>query len=231
MEEQNALSKLDELTTELLNKDPLTLAVISAVPYFGGTLTTLFSAKWLKLYQERTRLLFQQLGEQLNNLDEQTINKGYFDTDEGVDLLIKAVEESTKTRSEEKRDLIARVLCGAVIDYKQDTYAPEEYLYLISELTIQELRVARSMYENRPETPAESWNRWEQHACDTIGIDKANLHTAISRLGSAGLLQSITAGLEEGKGVAMYVPEYGEGGRYMVTEAFDRLMSFLQLEQ
>lgn len=230
MDEQDLPSKLDELTTELLNKDPLTLAAISTIPYFGGTIATFFSAKWLTIYQGRTEALFQQFGEHLKNLDGRTIDKDYFDTDEGIDLLIKAVEQSTKTRSEEKRDLIARVLRGAVIDYKQDTYSPEEYLYLISDLTVQELRVARSIHEVRPKTRKESWYEWEERVCNTVGIDKANLHMMVRRLGSTGLLQPITAGYEESKGIAMYVPEYGEGGYYMVTEAFDKLMRFLQLD-
>ena len=151
MEEQNLPTKADELIAELANKDPLVLASISAVPYFGSTLATFFSTKWLAIYQERTAALFRKFGEHLNNLDEQTMKQDYFDTAEGIDLLIKAVEQSSRTRGEEKRDLIARILCGAIMDFEESEYSPEEYLYLLSALTVRELRVARSMYENRPE--------------------------------------------------------------------------------
>lgn len=70
----------------------------------------------------------------------QAIRKGYFGTPEGYDLLIKALDESHKTSSKEKRELNARILRGAIIDFEQKKYAAEEYLHLISDLTLQELR-------------------------------------------------------------------------------------------
>jgi len=52
MGEKNLPAEADEILAEVLNKDPLVLASISAVPYFGSTLATFFSAKWLQIYQE-----------------------------------------------------------------------------------------------------------------------------------------------------------------------------------
>jgi hypothetical protein len=143
-------------------------------------------------------------------------------------LLIRALGESRKTRSEEKRGLIARILRGAVIDYEQGTYSPEEYLSLISDLTVQELRVARLLYEERPETENEPWKQWEERACATIGIDRADLHLALSRLGTTGLLQQVSGGRDE-DGTWLAFPKYGESSYYRVTQAFDRLMEFLAL--
>jgi predicted transcriptional regulator of viral defense system len=147
-----------------------------------------------EIVQERNKRLFQQLSEHLEAVDEQAIKKGYFETEEGFDLLIKALDESRRTRSEEKRDLIARILAGATLtEPEQDSYSTEDYLYLISDLTIQELRVARLIYEQRPDTDDESWNAWEAETCATLDIDKAALHLALARLRSTGLLQRVNA--------------------------------------
>jgi hypothetical protein len=46
--EERLPARARELASELLN-DPLLLGAVSAVPYFGGTLATFFSAKQLVL--------------------------------------------------------------------------------------------------------------------------------------------------------------------------------------
>jgi hypothetical protein len=80
MEEKNLPDKVDELLTEVVNKDPIVLASLSAVTYFGGTIAAFFSAKWLNIYQERTKALFEQVTEHLSRLDEQAVRQDYFDS-------------------------------------------------------------------------------------------------------------------------------------------------------
>jgi hypothetical protein len=232
MPDKNLPDKVDELLAEVVNKDPLTLASISAVPYFGGVLATFFSAKWLEIYQERTKVLFEQFTEHLNNLDEQAIRRDYFDTPEGMDLLIRAVEESSKTRNDDKRDLITRVLRGAVLNYGRGEYSPEEYLYLISNLTVQELRVARSIYYDRPNFKSEEdWQAWEDSVCAEISIGKEDLHMALSRLASAGLLAPVIAYTDDDAMGVIISPEAHseEDTRYVITSVFEKLMRFLEL--
>lgn len=94
-----------EAAIERLNQDPLLLAAISAVPVVGGSITQVLTWFGQEIVQERNKRLFQQFSEHLEAIDEQAIRKGYFETEEGFDLLIKALDESRRTRSEEKRDL------------------------------------------------------------------------------------------------------------------------------
>jgi hypothetical protein len=222
-----------EAAIERLNQDPLLLAAISAVPVVGGSITQVLTWFGQEIVQERNKRLFQQFSEHLEAIDEQAIRKGYFETEEGFDLLIKALDESRRTRSEEKRDLIARILVGATLtEPEQDSYSPEDYLYLISDLTVQELRVARLMYEQRPNTNEESWNSWEAEASATLGIDRTDLHMALVRLGSTGLLVLVTSGNDAEDEGTFWVdtPEYGKSGYYIVTATFDKLMKFLSLD-
>jgi hypothetical protein len=229
MERKNLPDKAEELLTEVLTKDPLVLASISAVPYFGSTLATFFSAKWLQIYQERTNALFERFRDYLNSLDERAIRRDYFDTPEGIDLLMKATEQSAKTRSEEKRDLIARILAGAAsTECEQGEYSPEEYLNLIAALTVKELDVARTIYriqlgQNYMNTDVgDKWKAWEAQRREIARIhalDPGDLTLMFDRIASTGLIE------------LSYVLFPSTPRRtYWVTLAFDRLMGFLRLD-
>jgi hypothetical protein len=105
-----------ESAIERPNQDPYLLATITAVPFVGGSITQALTGIGQQIVQERNAKLFQQLAEQLADIDEQSIRRGYFETPEGFDLLIKAMDESRRTRSDDKRDFIARILRGALTD-------------------------------------------------------------------------------------------------------------------
>jgi hypothetical protein len=216
---------------EVIAEEPVLQALLNMIPGVGGSLNELLAGKGQRIMEERRDNLLLLLGKHLEAIDEQAIKKDYFETPEGFDLLIKALDESGRTRSEEKRDLIARVLTGAASSPENSNYSPEDYLYLISDLTIQELRVARLIYKQRPDTNEESWNAWEAEACATLGIDRTDLHMALARLGSTGLLVLVTSGDAEEEGT-MWVsaPEYGKSGYYIATATFDKVMEFLRLE-
>lgn len=230
-EKQPSMRQSLNTSLEIIAEEPVLRALINAIPSVGSSLNELLAGKGQRIIEERRDNFLKLLGEHLEALDKETIRKDYFETPEGFDLLIKALDESRRTRSEEKRDLIARILVGAASETSEyeRRYSPEEYLYLVSNLTIQELRVARLIYKERPQTRVEQWNTWEAEACATLGVDKTDLHMALARLNSTGLLQLVTSG-RDGDGLWLSSPTYGEGGYYMVTATFDRLMEFLQLE-
>ncbi len=214
---------------EVIAEEPGLQAILNLIPY-GGSLNELLAGKGQRIIEERRNAFLRLLFTRLEALDEETIRKDYFQTDEGFDLLFKALDEARKTRSEEKRDLIVRILCSAMLDFERGSYSPEEYLYLISDLTVQDLRVARLMYQDRPKLREESWGEWEDKVSATLGIDKPDLHLTLHRLGSTGLLKLVTAGEDDDTG-SLWVAthKYGEGSFYVVTPAFDKLMEFLQL--
>jgi hypothetical protein len=179
--------------------------------------------------QARTERMFQQFVEHLENRDENTIDKGYFDSPEGFDLLIGAVDASNKTRSDGKRDLIARTLAGAAShDSERSEYDPEEYLNVLAILTVRELQVARTIYElqkglDYKEIDTEKrWETWLAHRdeiMERIAVDEDELALILERIVATGLITLV------------YIQFPGSPGRtYWVTPAFDRLMKFLQLE-
>jgi hypothetical protein len=196
--------------------------------FFGSTLATFFSAKWLQVYQERTKSLFDKFGEDINELDERTLRKDFFETDEGMDLLMKATEQSARTRSEEKRDLIARILAGAAsTDTGQSEYSPEEYLSIVASLTPRELEVARTIYdlqkdisprELESDNRMETWRLCVESMREKHAIDKDELPLLLNRIASTGLVDLI------------YVQYPGSPApTYWVSPAFHKLMELLRL--
>jgi hypothetical protein len=212
-----------------LNQDPYLLAAITAVPVVGGSITQVLTGIGQQIVQERNAKLFQQLSEHLAEVDEQTIKQDYFGTPEGFDLLIKAMDESRRTRSDVKRDLIARILTGAVLDYERGEYSPEEYLYLISDLTERELMVASSLYKARP-TWESSFKRWASKTSKELGLGTSALEMILARLEARGLVSKSELAAFD---VSGYSPE---NWKYAPTKSiitispmFRKLMDFLEL--
>jgi hypothetical protein len=123
--------------------------LLTRIPLVGDSLTELAAGKGQQIMEARRDEFLQLLAEHLAALEEQAVRKDYFQTPEVFDLLIKASNESRRTRSKEKRALYARILRGAIVDFEHGGYSAEEYLRLSCDLTLQELRVARLLYETR----------------------------------------------------------------------------------
>jgi len=232
-EQQPSFKESLNTSLEIISEEPVLRALLNAIPYVGGSLNELMAGKGQQMIEERRDNLLRLLTEHMEAIEVEAIRKDYFETPEGFDLLIKALDSSRRTRSEEKRDLIARILRGAVIDNETDRYSPEEYLYLISDLTVQELRVAKLLYENRPKTDEKPWKEWEEKTSTALGIDRSDLHMALNRLGATGLIQQVIAGIDGGGAGDLWNSEakYGEVNYFMVTQTFDRLMKFLELKE
>ena len=183
-----------------------------------------------RIGKERLEEFLTLLAGELKTLETQAVRKDYFETPEGYDLLIKALDEARKTRSKEKRDLYARILRGAIADFEQGRYSAEEYLYLISDLTLKELRVARSLYEApRSMLSDEAWELWRNKACRETGMDEADLSMILSRISSFGLIEPVVVGNDE-NGFWVNIGDPGDAGIYRVTPSFEKLMEFLEPE-
>jgi hypothetical protein len=227
MEEEKTPSKI-EAAIEQLNQDPYLLATITAIPGVGGSITQLITGIGQQIVQERHKRLLERLAEHLATVDEQSIRRDYFETPEGFDLLIKAMDESRRTRSEEKRDLIARILAGATLtDAGQGEYSPEEYLNIVADLTDKEWALARTIYtlqqglsprELDPSNKAEIWRMCAEDISKKHDIGANDLPLLLNRIHSAGLLDLFYV-LYPGSPVPTY----------WVSPAFHKLIEFLQL--
>ncbi len=229
VEEEKPPSLRESLETslEILAEDPILRVLLKGIPLVGDSLTEIAAGKGQQIIEARRDEFLQLLAEHLATLEKQAIRKDYFQTPEGFDLLIKALDESRRTRSKEKRDIYARILRGAIVDFEQGRNSAEEYLYLISDLTLKELKVARLLYETRPESEVDYWEEWKKEVCRDLNIDREDLSMILARIEASGLIERVIGT----RGSKRYIGSSNPGmGYYKVTPAFEKLMKFLELE-
>lgn len=193
---------------EIIAEDPKLRAMLSLVPHVGGSLVELFAGKGQQMIEERRDEFIQQLSKRLETVDERAVREDYFETPEGFDLLIKALDEARKTRSTEKRDFYARILAGAAsAPSENEEVSAEEYLYLVSDLTIRELKLVRKIYEVQKDyirryidqegqdprqkytgEEIEIWYEQRDILIEDAGVDHNEVMQLVSRISSTGLV-------------------------------------------
>src|SRR5215204_3710737 len=109
-------------------------------------------------------------------------------------------------------------------------YSSDEYLYLISDLTEKEIKVALSAYEE-PLPPNEVvWKTWAKKVGRQVGMDVADLRFALGRIVFSGLLDRVVWFDAPSGGVDLYEPKEDEVGLYRGTPGFRKLMRFMGRE-
>lgn len=205
-------------------------AAVSGSPSpFGTALSTWVVARADEIGKHRLTEQLELLAEQLKTLEGQAVKKDFFETGEGHDMLFKVLDEARRTRSRLKKELYALILKGAILDFEQREYSSEEYLYLISDLTEKEIKVALSAYEEPLPPNEEVWKAWAERVRSQVGMDAADLRFALGRIVSSGLLDRVGLVNDE-VGDGFYEPEDDEVGLYRVTPGFKKLMRFMERE-
>ncbi len=118
-EKPPSLKESLEISLEIIAEEPILRILLKHIPLVGDSLTEIAAGKGQQLIEARRDEFLQLLAEHLAALKDQAVRKDYFQTPEGFDLLIKALDEARRTRSKEKRDLYARILKGAIVDFEQ----------------------------------------------------------------------------------------------------------------
>jgi len=124
--------------------------VLSGVPYVGAAYNELRSNRDKRIMERRLSTMNRELRKQMEGVREEAVNKAYLESEAFYDFIFKAVETVLRTRDREKIAFVASILKGAVLNPGQENHLAaeiaEEYLYLVSDLTPQELSVARTLY-------------------------------------------------------------------------------------
>lgn len=136
-----------------------------------------------------------------------------------------------KTRSDDKIEYLAQILKGAVVDSVRGDYSAEEYLYLASDLTIQELTVAGHLCKARPQHEDRAWEAWRKDVSTEVGLEVRDLQLTLARLSTTGLIVRLTGGRDEDGYYTDDQVDPAEIGYYAVTPAFEKLADYLELEQ
>lgn len=230
-----------ETSLEIVDDSPTLQSLLRVIGLcLGGSAGSIF-AEWAiaslaQREKERLTEFVELLASRLETLEGQAVRQDFFATELGHDMLLKALDESRRTRSKLKKELFVRILKGAVIDAEKREYSPEEYLYLITDLTEQDIRIGLSLYKERPgidvgeETRAKYWQSWEKKIRSETGLDVRDLRFTLARLVASGLLDRVDY-LAEGAYLHVFgVPGEHEIGLHKVTPAFEKMMQLMEME-
>lgn len=200
--------------------------IVNLVPYVGGAIDTVLSIKADQLHTQRVEALFTALEEEMGLINIDKVSSEYFESEEGMDLLISTVEAAKKTKNKEKIKLYAKILRGATTLQAGDLEPhPEVYLAILAELSLRELTVAKLIYDFQKEEyqansglselqwVSKSWKEFEQAAQVFVGNE---LDFVLQRLSKTGLIREITGTYFD------YM-----GGVFTVTLTFRGLMCFV----
>ena len=208
---------------------PLRLCVLG-IPTLGPVIDTILTSKGQKISYNRLLEFIKELETEIKSIDERLINLEFIESEEFYDLLIRAIEASLKTRHNEKRKLYATILKNRCLVEKEDLN-PEFYLDIINELNVEELIVAKKLFELKTTDGYENLIKENKEKSEYIKqdkdvlaltdmpIDKDDYTFILLRLQRVGLIKEQTG----------MIIGY-TGGVYNITETFRKLMKVIDNE-
>ena len=93
---------------------PLLRALVNAIPYAGGSLDVLLSAKWAQYHSQRVDDFITKMQEELKDLQENTVRKDILESAEFYDLVYRIAQDVISSRFGETRLAYAKIIKSAV---------------------------------------------------------------------------------------------------------------------
>ena len=210
---------------EKYSENALLRIAISEIPIIGSPLDIFLTTKAQKIINDRIMSLFSELKEEMSTLEDRMVDKDYIDSEEFIELFIKTIEASTKTRNKEKIKLYAKLLKGAIKFQDRKKYSPEEYLQVLSELTIKELEVAKAIYRQQRQERRKDENElewalrygWEELEKECPSIPEEDFRFIFLRLRKSGLIQDLQNSYFYSKKVV-----------FVISDVFRKIMKYLE---
>jgi hypothetical protein len=173
----------------------------AAIPFVGGSIDALITTRASKLAAKRIAALFEEMKSNMARIKEAKLDKEFLESDAWDDLILRALNAAAATSDYEKTRLYAAILAGSTtVQGIRSELDPAAILSAISELSVEEIVMARSIFANT--------------FSGTTGAGDTDFH--LNRLERSGLIKStITSGFG------------GATKAYQVTSTFARLMGFL----
>lgn len=210
---------------EKYSENALLRIAISEIPIIGSPLDIFLTTKAQRIINDRIMNLFSELKEEMSTLEDRIVDKDYIDSEEFIELFIKTIEASTKTRNKEKIKLYAKLLKGAIKFQDRKKYSPEEYLQVLSELTIKELEVAKAIYRQQRQKRRKDENElewalrygWEELEKECPSIPEEDFRFIFLRLRKSGLIQDLQNSYFYSKKVV-----------FLISDVFRKIMKYLE---
>lgn len=124
-----------------------TLAAVAAVvPVLGGSLSTILTGYATHEAGRRFEALLADLRDEIDKVGDEKVDQAYLNSEEFLDLLIRASRIAFDTRDAEKRRWCAALLAGALTVERSDELDHEALLRVVGSLSPQTVAFARDCY-------------------------------------------------------------------------------------
>ena len=120
--------------------------LLQAIPYVGGSLDTLLTDSGEKFRRDRTEKLLEYLADKISTLEGKVSIADIENNEQLYDLMMQAIQQSAKTRSEDKRRRFASILRNQ-FESNEVWDEPEAALRLVSDLNDLHVQILRAAVE------------------------------------------------------------------------------------
>lgn len=224
-----ALDEISEQSYLKMKENPLLEVSLNTIPLIGPLLINFIKSNETRFLQRRFLKLYEYLNEEINNIQDQKIDKSFIETEEFYDILRKVYEYTAKTRDNAKIKLYSRILVRiSMLNNAFFRYTAEDFLLILIDLSPTDLMIAKKIYQQQKGTPIEikDINQNElkivkESGWDTIpsilGVNQTEFELSILKLVRAGLIKQVSG---------TYVNYIGDA--YRITRVFRMLMKLIE---
>ncbi len=194
-------------------------ASVAMIPYIGGSLDIIFSAKGNEIIFRRINFFLKFLEESVSKLDEDKIDKEFLESEDWFDLIYRTFDEVKKTRIIEKQKIFAKILANSTLNI-EDTEDIEIYIRIIGELSGVDLIVLDLIYKKRNFINSNDYKTyataWEELTLES-GFEKEKVKLSLYKLFSLGLITERYGAILDYK-----------GGAYKTTSLLEKVIEFIK---
>jgi hypothetical protein len=224
-------SEIVEKVTNFYTESPGLRYTVKQIPIIGPIIDDLFAGTGSEIRQRRFMEFLEILGQLTDKLDEIKIDYPFLESEEFRDLVVNTVQNSVRTSHKERVLLNCKILVGSIlIDNSDVRHTAEDFLFLVSELSPIDLKVASEIYQQQKNKPDKfDIEEDEQHnelafvnksGWDSLqkqcNLNKTDFLLSLHKLSNANLIKQI---------VGVYSSYLG--GKFIITPTFQRLMSLI----
>lgn len=187
----------------------------AVVPVLGGSLSTILTGYATHEADRRFEALLEALRDEIDKVGDEKVDQACLNSEELLDLLIRASRIAFDTRDAEKRRWCAALLAGALTVERSDELDHDALLGVVGSLSPQTVAFTRECYvAATASVPADYRNPPVEYPKDAQG------QFLLAQLRAVGLIDGST-----GSGWG------GSRSQYRVSTAFRELMEIVGVEK
>jgi len=214
-----------------------------AIPAIVGAVDVALTIKAQKIAERRLNVLCQSWEQEIQSVPKDLVDKDYIESEEFFDLIFQAWESTKRTRHDEKICLYAKLLVGTVPFQNRQDHFPEDYMTVLTELSVKEISLAQALFKQQRERPKPDENemqwlkrigatekreakgqrlkdghgQWRKLLLDCSKVNEEDIEFVLLRLQRSGLLTELSG---------TYLGY--SGGVYVINDTFRKMMHYIE---